>query len=479
MPTELLVSIAGVAYLCIQLLAFVAAIYALVTTRTSQGAIAWGISLVAMPLISLPLYLVFGRGKFAGYIKARRAGDAALQLSSQPDFDRTFVEHSVEFDAHDERLSALERLADGVFTHSNSASLQKNGQATFDAIFDGIDQAERYVLVQFFIVRDDSIGWQLHHRLVTKAQQGVQVYFLYDFIGSHALPVSFLDSLNAAGVQVEAFRSSAGHVRRFQINFRNHRKIVVVDGHTAYLGGHNVGDDYLGGNPRLSPWRDTHVKITGPAALAAQLAFLEDWNWATQSVPDLNWQAIPASAGNMRALILSTGPADDMETCRLFFVYAINASRKRCWIVSPYFVPDESVVSALQLAALRGVDVRIMLPEKPDHRLVYLAAFSYFKETIDAGVRLYRYQAGFLHQKVMLIDDELASVGTANLDNRSFRLNFEITAVLADKDFAGDVSAMLVEDFSNCREISVFEFENRSWLFRLAVRAVRLLSPVL
>lgn len=479
MPTELLISAAGVAYICIQLLAFVAAIYALMTTRTSQGAIAWSISLVAMPLISLPLFLIFGRGKFDGYIKARKAVDAALQSTSTQTPAQNFSNCSIEYHAHDEKYKALEQLADSKFTQCNSASLLIDGKATFDAIFEGIEQATEYILIQFFIIKDDKLGRELHTKLTAKAQEGVQVYFLYDFIGSHGLPVSYLDSLSAAGVHVEAFRSSAGHIRRFQINFRNHRKIVVIDGHTAYLGGHNVGNEYLGSHPKLSPWRDTHIKINGPAVLDVQLAFIEDWNWARQIIPELNWQPRAATADNMRALILSSGPADNLETCRLFFVYAINSARKRCWIVSPYFVPDESVVAALQLAAMRGVDVRIMLPEKPDHKLVYLAAFSYFKETIDAGVQLYRYQAGFLHQKVLLVDDEFAAVGTANLDNRSFRLNFEITAIFADRQFASNVSEMLVEDFSHCREVSVFEYENRSWLFRIAVRTARLLSPVL
>ncbi|MDH3695021.1 MAG: phospholipase D-like domain-containing protein, partial [Gammaproteobacteria bacterium] len=290
MSTEILVSIAGVAYLCIQLLAFAAAIYALMTTRTSQGAIAWSISLVAMPLVSLPLYLIFGRGKFAGYVKARKAEDATLQSFTPTALDQKSSDHRMLYQAHDEKYTALEHLAGGSFTQCNSASLLINGKATFDAIFAGIEQATQYILIQFFIVKDDSLGRELHSRLAAKAKEGVQVYFLYDFIGSHGLPVAYLDSLSAAGVQVEAFRSSAGHVRKFQINFRNHRKIVVIDGHTAYLGGHNVGDEYVGKHQKLSPWRDTHVKISGPAVLDIQLAFIEDWNWARQTVPELNWE---------------------------------------------------------------------------------------------------------------------------------------------------------------------------------------------
>jgi cardiolipin synthase len=287
-----------------------------------------------------------------------------------------------------------------------------------------------------------------------------------------------VSALEKAGVHVEAVRT-AHWGRRFQINFRNHRKVVVVDGRAAFVGGHNVGDEYVGLHPQLSPWRDTHVEIRGPAVLATQLAFVEDWYWATHAVPDLIWAPQSVCASDQRVLILPTGPADRLDTCALFFVQAINLSRERVWITSPYFVPDESVISALQLAALRGVDVRIMLPSRPDHKLVHLASLSYVDESVRNGVKLYRYQKGFLHQKALLVDDELAAVGTANLDNRSFRLNFEFTVLVADRNFAAEVADMLEEDFRNCRPIAEDEYASRALPVRIAARIARLLAPVL
>lgn len=267
-------------------------------------------------------------------------------------------------------------------------------------------------------------------------------------------------------------------MRRLQVNFRNHRKILVVDGHTAYVGGHNVGNEYLGLDPKLSPWRDTHVEIFGTAALAVQLVFPEDWYWATDRLPVLDWSVPQDPPGEVPVLVLPSGPADEIETCSLFFLHAINSGHRRLWITSPYFVPDEAVVAALQLAAMRGVDVRIMLPAKADNRLVHLASFAYIPATRQAGVRLFRYRAGFLHQKVMLMDD-VAMVGTANLDNRSFRLNFEIALVFADAGFTAEIADMLARDFARCDEVGERDVRHLSLLTRIGASTARLLAPVL
>jgi cardiolipin synthase len=267
-------------------------------------------------------------------------------------------------------------------------------------------------------------------------------------------------------------------MNQFQLNFRNHRKIVVVDGREAWIGGHNVGDEYLGKDPKFGRWRDTHVRIEGPAALAAQLSFVEDWNWATDEVPDLSWTPRPSADADIPVLILPTGPADELETANLMFVQAIEAAQERIWIASPYFVPDRPIVTALQLAGLRGVDVRILIPDMPDHLLVYLAAFSYFEPAGATGVRFFRYTDGFLHEKAVLLDDRAGAVGTANFDNRSFRLNFEVTAVIQDSAFARDMEAMFEADFANAREVDRFELQKRPWWFRFAVRLAALTSPI-
>jgi cardiolipin synthase len=210
-----------------------------------------------------------------------------------------------------------------------------------------------------------------------------------------------------------------------------------------------------------------------------QVSFLEDWYWASRDVLELSWVPEMILDRDQRILVLPTGPADDQETCSLMFTHLINSARKKIWIVSPYFVPDESVLSALRLAALRGVDVRVMIPEKPDHRTVYLAGFACLKEIEGTGVRIYRYLEGFLHQKVFLVDDDLAGVGTANLDNRSLRLNFEITLAFADRNFAKEMETMLEEDFKRCREVEPGELQRKPYWFQVAVRVARLLSPIL
>jgi cardiolipin synthase len=372
----------------------------------------------------------------------------------------------------------LEQLAKMPFTSHNAARLLVNGREAFDAMFAGIESARDYVIVQFYIIRDDQIGRELKARLERKAREGVRVYVLYDEIGSYNLPKAYRRQLAEAGAVILPFRTSKGLRNRFQINFRNHRKIVVVDGETAFVGGMNVADPYLGEHPRLGKWRDTHMEVSGPVVQAIQFAFLEDWYWATGDIPELDWTPRPAENGNRNALALASDPSDFMETCGLFFVQVINAARRRVWIASPYFVPDVSQMYALQLAALRGVDVRVMLPERPDHILVYLSGFSYIAEAEPAGVKFYRYEPGFMHQKVILVDDELAAVGTANFDNRSIRLNFELMVVFASREFAAAVNNMLERDLAQCRHVTADELASHGHWFRLAVRLARLTAPI-
>jgi cardiolipin synthase A/B len=457
--------------------AAVMAVDAVMRNRTVQGAIAWAVSLMTIPFLALPLYLIFGRTKFNGYVAARRSNNRDLKAIMDrlapfgPEFQAAMASGR-------ESWRALEMLALMPFTHSNEATLLINGRQTFDAMFQAIESARSYILVYFYIIKDDHVGRELQSRLIQKARDGVRVYLLYDEIGSVSLPKAFIDALRDNGVKVSPFHSTKGKANRFQLNFRNHRKIVVVDGRTAFVGGLNVADEYLEGTPKLGPWRDTHVELTGPSVQGVQLVFVEDWYWAVHEVPELEWEPKPARDRNQNILILPTGPADELESCGLFFLEAINGARERLWIASPYFVPDDRVVSALQLAALRGADVRLILPEKADHLLVYLSSFSFVEEAEKAGVKIFRYQPGFLHHKVMLVDDELAAVGTANLDNRSLRLNFEITVIVNDAAFAKEVEAMLREDLTHCRQIHPGALAERRLWFRLAVRISRLLAPI-
>jgi cardiolipin synthase len=255
--------------------------------------------------------------------------------------------------------------------------------------------------------------------------------------------------------------------------------MVVVDGITAWVGGHNVGDEYLGRDPDFSPWRDTHVRLDGPVAVQLQAVILGDWYWATRELPELNWQPQAAEDSNVEAMIVPFDPSSRFETAGLFFVTALNSAKHRIWLSAPYFVPDEAILKALELAALRGVDVRIITTGKPDSLPVYLAAFSYMDRLHDLGIKFYSYQPGFLHEKVMLVDDEFSTVGTPNFDNRSFRLNFEVTALIVDKAFASEMEEMFERDFAHSKLIDTAQFDKKPFVWRLGVNLSRLASPVL
>ena len=453
------------------------AVDAVMSTRTAQGAIGWSIALVTLPVVSVPAYLVFGRSKFSGYVESRREHQEEIQ-GLMKEFMAVFPKAQVL--AEDPRLFGIQSLLPRyMFTRQNQVDLLIDGDETFAAILEEMARAEDYLIVQFYIVHDDGIGRRMKEAMIERANAGVRVFFLYDEVGSSALPTAYKAELREAGVKVSEFGTRQGIGNRFQINFRNHRKIVVVDGRVGFVGGLNVGDEYLGLDPDFGFWRDTHMRVEGPSVIDMQRAFFADWYWATRELPDLNWEPVPAASGaDVMTIGLPTGPADTFETAGLMFVELIQAARERLWIATPYFVPDRAVMAALQNAGLKGVDVRIIVPDKGDSLMVDLSIYSYTPDFRGSGVRGYRYEKGFMHQKVALIDDDISVIGTANFDNRSFRLNFEITQVIVDEDFATVMEAMFEEDFSNSRRFSHRDLEEKSFLFRLGARVARLAAPL-
>ena len=467
-------SIAALFHAC----GLLSSINAVMTTRTAQGAVAWVISLNTCPYLAVPAYWILGRNRFDGYSTARRSASASVQSKLNKVLEGLAAYRVPELDASSP-ASAAEKLAGLPFLGGNRLQLLIDGAATFESILQGIDAANDYVLVQFYIVHDDDLGRQLKDHLVARAKAGVRVHFLYDEIGSYDLPKSYINDLRQAGVEIYDFHTRKGARNRFQVNFRNHRKIVVADGKVAWIGGHNVGDEYLGKDPDIGNWRDTHMRIEGPAVLPVQVSFVEDWHWATDRILDgLTWTPTAAGTGDTKVLILPTGPGDPLETAALMFLHAINSAKKRIWIATPYFVPDEAILGALQLAGLRGVDVRILIPDKSDIASIYLAGFPSFETATRTGAHIYRYKDGFLHQKVMLIDDTMATVGTAYFDNRSFRLNFEITGIVADPGFAAEIEKMLLADLALSREMTQSEMKAQSYGFMLAARLARLTAPI-
>jgi cardiolipin synthase len=455
----------------------IAAVDAVMNTRTAQGAIAWGVSLVSVPVVSVPAYLVLGRSKFDGMTAAyeqRKQEIDALVRQVRENLGPWGVGDAERYAPY----RAVQKLSGMELTKGNHAQLLVNGQATFNSILDGIAHAEHYVLVQFYMFHDDGLGRRMQQALIERARAGVRVYMLYDEVGSKGLPRPYVEELRAAGVEVSSFKPTQGAGNRFQLNFRNHRKMVVVDGVTGWIGGHNVGDEYLGLDPEFTPWRDTHVRLEGPVVLQLQATILGDWYWATRKIPDLNWRPQPSTSSDVHAMIVPSAPSQKLETAGLLFVTALHSAQRRIWLSAPYFVPDEAVMKALQLAALRGVDVRIITTGKGDSQAVFLAAFHYIHLLRDLGIRFYAYKPGFLHEKVMLVDEDVSTIGTANFDNRSFRLNFEITAAIADQAFAAGVERMFAADFAQARVMEPGEYDRKPWWFRFGARLARLTGPV-
>ncbi|WP_333683938.1 cardiolipin synthase [Pontibaca methylaminivorans] len=444
------------------------------TARTPQGSVAWVVFLLALPFVAVPLYLYFGDHRFHGYRTARReAKQVIARIRSEA------ILHAPVGDSSSINFAPFEYCAHLKVMRGNDMRLLIDGPESFEAIFEAVDAAQSYVLAQFYILRNDGLGREFQRRLCAAARRGVHVRLLIDAVGSIGLPEHYCDLMRKEGIEVIDRRTARGPRFRFQLNFRNHRKTVIVDGHRGFTGGVNVGDEYMGRSPSFGYWRDTFVELSGPVVPQLQLIFAEDWHWATGKplINALNWTTPPAGR-DANGLIVATGPGDLSETGNLLYFSAIAAARERIWIATPYHVPGIDIVTALSHAALRGVDVRIIVTDAFDHIIPWLAAFAYFDELREVGVRFYRYTQGFMHQKVFLVDDQLAAVGTMNFDNRSFLLNFETMALFFDRDFTEEVAEMLERDLADSYEM-VMSLREQPAYIRFGAPLARLLSPLL
>lgn len=463
----------------LHLLGFISSVRAILQSRTAQGAIAWVISLNTLPLLSVPLFWIFGRNKFAGYVEAWRQNSHRTQHEIDQ-VSEQLQPFFVDTPQHFPEYEALKSLARYPFVSGNQAELLYDGEQTYQSMEAGIDAAQQYILFQFYALNDDEAGNRFFTKLLAKAQAGIAVYILFDTFGSSAIPKQWRDKLKGHDLMMLPFNNQQGPQNPFKLNFRNHRKLMVVDGQRAWLGGINIGDNYLGKHARLTPWRDTHLQIAGPVVLAAQTLFFSDWHWASGVfLSELNWRPHPVAGGDKNILLLGTGPADPQETASLFMTNLINMARQRIWIASPYFIPDEASMAALRLALLKKIEVRILTPVLNDSYLVQHAAHVYLSELARLGAIIHFYEEGFMHQKVMLVDDQLSVVGTINFDNRSFRLNFEVAALIADQGFAQRVEAMLLQDFEQASVVRDEYLSQRALLERLKAKSAVLLAPIL
>jgi len=460
----------------ITILSWLSIFHVLQSDRKPEVTIGWVLALFFLTPIALPAYWIFGFRRYHGYARTLRKAIAENEDYVKSFFDQLSWHKSEPVDS----FSALQSLTPFPLTKDNNIELLIDGTQTFDSIFKCIEQARHYILIQYFIIEDDIMGRKLMELLVAKAKDGVRIYLLFDYFGTRRFHRKYAADMKELGIQAKPFRSPRIHRTIYHINFRNHRKIVIVDGQTAFTGGLNVGRRYLGKSAGLRNWRDTHVKVAGPVALELQATFLSDWFWTSgETIPNLHWESFEETLNsNQTAAVFPTGPADIRPVCILKILALIHQAETRLWIATPYLIPNEAISMALEAAVLRGVDVRIITTGEVDHYIVFFAGWFYAEQLRRAGVRVYRMNDGFMHQKIILVDHKLASVGTINLDPRSFVLNFEVTVISPDPKVISDVETMLIRDLEASNE-NTWEWDEIGPFRRTTARFLRLFSPLI
>jgi cardiolipin synthase len=370
---------------------------------------------------------------------------------------------------------------DSYYSQDNEITIYTNGNDKFDAVKKSIIEANDHIHMLYYIFQNDELGKEILDLLAAKAKEGVQVRLLVDSVGGRSLNNSVLKLLKDAGGKFELFFRSPIPKIDLRINYRNHRKIIVVDGRIGYVGGINVGDEYLGKDPSFGYWRDTHLKIEGSAVRDLQARFMLDWRNASKDNLSFKYRYFPdiSGIGNSGVQIMSSGPDSPYERIKQNYIKMINMAKKSIYIQSPYFVPDASIMEALKIAALSEIDVRIMIPNKPDHPFIYWATYCNSAELLDYGVKIYTYENGFLHSKTMVVDGMISSVGTANFDVRSFKLNFEVNAIIYDSAISNKLREQFIGDIELSDELTLEVYRQRGVSIRFRESISRLLSPIM
>ena len=456
--------------------------------RRSAGSVwAWLLVLVLIPILGFIIYLFIGRQIQRDHIFSLDEDDkigiemiVSEQLEALKNDDFSKGNHQIV--KFKDMVQMLLYNNAAFLTTDNEIKIFTDGKEKFDSLLKDIDEATDYIHIQYYIFRNDSLGERILNALEQKLEQGVEVKMLYDDMGSRGLSLKDFKSFRKNGGQVEAFFPSKLPLINLRMNNRNHRKIVIIDGHIGYVGGFNVGEEYLGKKKKFGYWRDTHLRIVGDAVNALQLRFMLDWNsqatrdnlkYADRYFPDVD------SVGTIGVQIASSGPDETWEQIKYGYLKMIASAKQSIHIQSPYFIPDQSFLDAIKIAALGGVDVSIMIPNKPDHPFVYWATYNNVASLLDAGVNIFHYNNGFLHSKTLVIDDEVASVGTTNMDHRSFTLNFEINAFIYDTHIAKELRFTFEKDLEVSYRLTKEIYEQRSLWIKFKEGISRLLSPIL
>lgn len=452
--------------------------------KEPSSTIAWILTLVFLPALGVVLYLLFGRDRVRWPARRKRQADALVRATVPPRPGWGGVQRPLPqspMTAFERQVFAVTTQFDGTGTSAgNRVELLAKGDQVYERLGAAIDAAEHHVHAEFYLIRPDETGAWFRDRLVAAAQRGVHVRLLCDAFGCLSLGPAWRGPLRRAGARVGTFLPMRSLLLQ-PVNLRNHRKIVVIDGTLAFAGGVNIGNEYRGRMPKIGEWRDMHYAVRGPAASGLQRVFLQDWFFATGEAVDPGpyFPEHPGDGGDATVAIVPSGPDTATEAIHRVFFAAIAGARERVRITTPYFVPDATMVVALQVAAMRGVDVRIILPRRSNHAVTFHAGRSFYEELLRAGVRIHEYDPAMIHAKTMVVDGRIVLIGSANMDMRSFRLNFEVHALMHDESTAATLESYFAEDLARTLPVKLDDWQKRPARMRIAEAWGRFLSPLL
>ena len=454
--------------------------------RSPSATLAWIMVLTFIPVVGILFYLVFNQNlarskinRLSDYEDYYVSESLKQQIKEMETGSYSFSNERVRHWKHLIHLNHVYGRA--YYTQNNKIQLLTDGRQMFDLFMEDLRQARKSINIEYFIIKRDHTGLELIRLLTEKAKEGLEIRLLIDTLGSRQINNRVLKDYIAAGGKVGYFFKPKLRIFGLRFNYRNHRKIAVIDGQIGYTGGYNIGHEYLGEKKKFGYWRDTHVRVTGDSVADLNARFVLDWRFTTKE--ELPVIAVPFSEGGeegtLGVQIVSSGPESEAEEITSAFLRMITYAEKNVYIQTPYFVPDVSMVESLKMAALSGVDVRIMIPRMPDHIFVYWATYSYVGDLLRSGARVFIYDHGFLHSKTMVVDGEVSTIGSANFDNRSFRLNFETNAFVFDTDFAAEMENVFEQDTKQGHELTLKDYEKRSLVIRFKEAISRLLADIL